>query len=78
MKYTKEQVIEILERHGINDEYLGEDRIIEMGGDKYCSVMYEITGRDEWWEDEGETEEEIESLDSFWGIVKNELGIGWL
>jgi hypothetical protein len=75
MIYTKEQVLEILEKCGVNDDYLDEDRCIEMGDSRYNDIMEEVSGREYWWEDEGETEEEIESLYSFWGIVKYELGI---
>ena len=75
MKYTKEQVEKILIDYGIDDDYLDEEREIEMGDDRYCEVMEEIIGRDDWYEDEDFTEEEQESFDSFWGIVQNELGI---
>ena len=73
-QFTKEQVLEILNRNGIDENYLeNNDNEIITGEPDWMDCLEEITGKDPY-EDNFSDDDSIKIRD-FMGVIENELFI---
>lgn len=75
-KFEKIEVLEILKRNGIDEDYLEEMEGVESGGDEWMEVLCDIVGKNVYVEDLNEEEDELVS--GFVDVMINDLGIDWV